>query len=166
METTVTVHGLKELSEALKQMPEKLAGKALGASVAAGAGLVREAVKANAVRVFKDPTGATEKSIVAYRGRGSRPTDIHYMVGVTMKKKWPRRVTHVSFLRRKATRVDVMQPAFWWKFVEFGTVKAPAKPYYRPAWDASSGAALVMIKKMLEKAVVIAAEQVPKYGGR
>jgi len=38
-------------------------------------------------------------------------------------------------------------------------------PYLRPAFDYRSSDALVMIKAMLTKAVVIAAAQVPKFGG-
>lgn len=171
MEVTRTVRGLKELSEALELMPKKIQGKALGASVAAGAGIVRKAVRANAAATFKDATGATEKSIVAYRKRGSRPDNIAYQVGVTMKKKWPRKKYKTTWkgifrVRQIKTVKDVMQPAYWWIFSELGTVRQGAKPWFRPAWDSSSRRALAAIKIMLKKAVAIAADQVPKYRGQ
>jgi len=162
MSVQVEVKGLKELAEALGQLPLKIQGKALGAAVASGAGIVREAVKARA----PVDTGAVKKSIVSYRKRGSRPDNIGYQVGVTMQKKYSRAATHVSFLKRKQTQISIKQPAYWWKFSEFGTVHRAATPWFRPAWTASSGRALAAIKIMLQKAVAIAATQVPKYQGR
>jgi len=156
---TCTVHGLKELAEALKQMPQKLAGKALGAAVAAGAAIIRDQARANAPVGFLPKRWDHEtikKSIVVYRGRGSRPWDIHYEIGVTMQKKWYRS------LKRGGVR---KLPAYWWHFNEFGTSKQAARPFLRPAFDQQSGRALAAIKMMLEKAVVIAAAQVPKYRG-
>lgn len=148
----VQVKGLKELADALKQMPEKLAGQALGASVKAGADLIKNQAQANARAAFKDASGATEKSIVSYRKKGSTQTDITYQVGVTLQKRWPR-------------PGGKKLPAYWWRFKEFGTRKMPATPFLRPAWDGRSGEALAMIKRMLEKAVEVAATQVPRFNG-
>lgn len=42
--------------------------------------------------------------------------------------------------------------AFYWRFVEFGTVHAAAKPFIRPAFEAMKQFALqVMLKRMAEK---------------
>lgn len=168
----VNIRGLSELSEALTQMPKKLAGKALGASVKSGADFVRNRVR-EAVPV---DTGAVKKSIVSYRKKGSMQTNIAYQVGVTMKKKWPRRYRQrgyykglfgMKILRNPEGKIsDVMWPAFWWIYTEFGTSKKGAQQWFRPTWDMSARPAMTMIKKMLEKAVEIAAAQVPKYRGR
>ena len=167
---TVNILGLKELAEAFKQMPERIAGKALGASVASGAAIIREAARANARANFKAPTGATEKSVVVYRKRGSTPGNIGYHVAVTMKKVWPRVNNKAKNFRsrysKKVGSFVQVQPAYWWFFNEFGTSKQAAKPLMRPAFDGHGGQALAMIKLMLEKAVVIAAAAVPKYLGR
>lgn len=189
MSSTVEVKGLKELSEALKGLPEKLRGRTLGAAVKAGADLVRDVVRENARATFKEPTGATERSIVAYHRKGSTPDSITYEVGVTMKKKWPKNVRRAASgsMGRGGSK---SWPAFWWIFTEFGAapheisakfnkalslpggavqkVNHPgvaARPWFRPAWAASSGAALVMIKGMLERAIPIAVAQLPKYTG-
>lgn len=171
--TTVTIHGLKELSQALQELPKQLRGKALGAAVKAGAKLVEQQARANAKATFKEPTGATEKSIVAYRKRGSYPDSITYEVGVTMKKQWPRRRKRAaSGVMGRAggkstgkTGGKLNSGAYWWKFTEFGTAKLGATPWLRPAWDYRSGEALAMIKNMLAKAVEIAAQHAPKYTG-
>jgi HK97 gp10 family phage protein len=164
---TCEVKGLKELAEALNLMPKKLAGKALGASVKAGAKIVERQAEANVNRL----TGATQKAIVAYRKPGSSQSNIAYQVGVTMKKKFTRsKVNRLSrwkrFFRGDMRETLTQQvPAYWWRFQEFGTSKMAAHPFLRPAWTQTSGQALAMIKLMLEKAVVIAAAQVPKYRG-
>lgn len=167
MSVTCEVKGLKELAEALNLMPKKLAGRALGAAVKAGAVLVRDAARAMA----PVDTGAAKKSIMAWRKRGSRPDNIGYQVGVTLKKKWPRtKAVKMSGWKRFWTgehrqSITKVQPAYWWRFNEFGTSRQPARPFLRPAWDQRSGQALALIKMMLSKAVVIAAAQVPKYRG-
>jgi len=89
---TVNVKGLSELASALKQLPQMLAGKALGASVAAGGKIIRDQAIENARRIFKVPTGATEKSIVLYREKDSTPDNITYQVGITHAKT----VAHAS----------------------------------------------------------------------
>lgn len=165
MAVTVEIKGLKELSQALQELPKQLRGKALGAAVKAGATLVQEQARANARATFKDPTGATEKSIVAYRKRGSYPDSITYEVGVTQKKKHHRRLSTGRSVNKKTGAWGVMWPAFWWRFTEFGTSKLGATPWFRPAWDQRSGQSLAMIKNMLAKAVEIAAQHVPKYTG-
>jgi HK97 gp10 family phage protein len=168
MSGTVEIKGLKELAEALKQMPERIAGKALGASVASGAAIIREAARANA----PENTGATKKSIVVWRKRGSQPYDITYCVGVTMRKKWLRSFAGGLFYATRkykgqtVFKSGVKQPAYWWMFNEFGTSKQAAKPFMRPAFAQQGGRALAAIKMMLEKAVVIAADACPKYQGR
>lgn len=164
---TVDIKGLKELAAALTQMPKKIAGKALGASVGAGAGIIREQARANA----PIDTGAVKKSIVAWRKRGSRPDNITYCVGVTMRKKWSRKNIKVKSMKnlkwkKKGGGYETVQSAYWWMFNEFGTTKQAAKPFMRPAFVQQGGRALAAIKVMLEKAVVIAAGQVPKYMGR
>lgn len=170
MSTEVTIHGLKELSDALRLLPEKIRGKTLGAAVKAGADLVRDVAKENARATFKDPTGATEKSIVAYRNRKSTPDSITYDVGVTMKKRWPlaRRKAASGVIGRtgKTKSKQGSWPAFWWRYSEFGTVKEPKRPWLVPAWTTSSGFALAMIKRMLEAAIPIAVASLPKYTGK
>lgn len=157
--TIVKVHGLSELSEALRQMPKKLAGQALGASVKAGANFIMKVARDN----VPVDTGAMKKAIVSYRKRGSRPDNITYQVGVTMKKKFHRKKKTGTVFRKD--RWGEMQTAYYWRFVEFGTIKMAARPFLRPAFDTRAGEALAMIKLMLQKAVIIAADHVPKYRG-
>lgn len=157
---TVEVKGLKELSQALQELPRHIQGKALGAAVKAGADIIRDQAKANVAIL----TGATQKNIVAYRAKGSKPDDITYEVGITMKKKYPRRIKKA----KSGTwgRIGSENwPPFYWRFLEFGTRKMAARPFLRPAWTNRSGEALIMIQRMLAAAVEIAAAKVPKYSG-
>lgn len=146
-DVTVEVKGLKELAEALQGLPGKVRGKALGAAVKTGADLVRDQARAS---VAVD-TGIVQKSIVAYRKRGSTQDNISYEVGVTQKKRY-----------KKGKKT---YPPYYWRYLEFGTVKAAAKPFLRNAFTIRSGEALAMIKKMLAAAVEIAAAQAPQFRG-
>ena len=169
---TVEVRGLKELSQAMQQLPQKLRGKVLGHSVKAPAELIRDQARANARAIFKVPTGATEQSIVAWAKPGNTSDNITYLIGVTLKKKFPR--------RRKKAASGVMgrhgkqtvaggswssSGPYWWRYREFGTIKEAAMPYLRPAWDHRSSDALILMKGMLTQAVVIAVRGLPKYTG-
>lgn len=162
---TMEIKGLKELANALEQLPKQISGKIIGGATKGASILIQNQARENARAIFKDPTGATEKSIVAWRRRGSKPDDITYDVGVTLKKKWPRKRTHVSFARRKKTSEDVMQPAYWWRFSELGTVKQGATPWLRPAFDLKSGEALAYIRAFLKRGIQVVADNMPKYRG-
>ena len=58
-----------------------------------------------------------------------------------------------------ALRVGPTRDAFWGMFQEFGTIKQPARPWLRPAFDATKGKALDAVGKRLGKNVEKAAEK-------
>jgi HK97 gp10 family phage protein len=168
---TIEVKGLKELGEAFRQMPARLRGKQLGSIVKAGAEVVVRQARENARAIFKEPTGATEKSIVGYARRGNTPDDITYLVGVTMKKQYPRRrkkaASGVMGRHGRSTGGNSWSSSgpYWWRFREFGTKKEAAMPYLRPGFETQAAAVLVLIKQGLGQAVLLNARLVPKYPG-
>jgi HK97 gp10 family phage protein len=50
---------------------------------------------------------------------------------------------------RAAGEKGKMRDAFYWRFLEFGTVKMAARPFMRPAFDVSSQQALSLITNKL-----------------
>lgn len=50
-------------------------------------------------------------------------------------------------------------PAFYARFVEFGTSKMAARPFMRPAFEKSASAAIDAVKAGLEKAIERAAKR-------
>ena len=161
----VQIKGLAEFKKALEQLPKKIAGKVLADAVKAGANLVRDAARAK-VRRF---TGAVANSIVAYRDRASTNDRAIYDVGVTMKKKYPRRYRVRGSIRLGGRKVlknpakeisDVNWPAFWWRFLEFPAKGKPRLPFLVPAWQERQRAAMAEIIDRLGTGIAKAAQEV------
>lgn len=162
---SIEIKGLKELANALQKMPIQVSGKIIGGATKGAAMLIQNQARENAHAVFKDPSGATEKSIVAWRRRGSKPNDITYDIGVTMKKKWPRRTSHTVLFNRKTKTKAAKKGAYWWVFSELGTVKQGATPWLRPAFDMRSGEAVAYMRAFLKRGIKLVSDSLPKYRG-
>lgn len=144
---TYKIDGLKELDEALKQLPMKLQQRYLRKSVAVGAKLIRDAVR------LKAPidTGKLKRNIIFVRSRrGSAPGRETYSIMVRTKKK----KFADTKLNRRLNRVGrdyvVEGDAYYWKFIEFGTKNQPARPFMRQAFQQSQAAAIAAVQKELE----------------
>lgn len=163
---TVQIKGLSELKRALEQLPREIRGKVLGAAVKSGADLVRDAARVLVAKKLR----RVERSIVAYRDRRSTDEDCIYNVGVTKQKKWPSGWVQTGvatrlFRRRYRYRgkigeygvtgrvENVMWPAFWWRFLEFGTRKMSARPFLRPALGMMQMAVISKIQERLQAGI-------------
>jgi len=106
---TMEITGLKELADKLRSMGPELNKKALRAGVSAAARIVRDDARAR----NPDATGKTEKAIISkYVKKESDNFKQTYIVAVH-KRAW------------------------YWRFVEFGTVKLAARPFMRPAFESN-----------------------------
>ena len=54
------------------------------------------------------------------------------------------------------------QDAWYWRFVEFGTVKMSARPFLRPAFDMKKHEAVTAIKTRLAQRIEQAAQELKK----
>ncbi len=118
------VEGLKELADKLRAMGPDMSRKVLPAAVGSAARLVRDEAR----RRNPDLSGLTEKSIYAKKIREkSGAHQATYFVGVRGGKRG----------------------AWYWRFVEFGTSRAPAYPFLRPAFAAKQQEALALIRKRI-----------------
>lgn len=126
------VTGLKECNEVLKRLPERVQKRVLANAVRAGATVVNRAVKAAA------PVG-DEKS-PASKQYGS----IKQNIRVQRLRKVP---------KTAAGHRVWTKDAFWAMFYEFGTSRQPARPFFRPAWDASLSEAVARIRERLAAGV-------------
>lgn len=148
---TIEIKGLSELKRALEQLPKELAGKILAKSVKDAADLVRDQARQFVARGKLQ----VQRSTVSYRDRQSTDARAIYNVGVTMKKKWPRRyrvrgsirIAGVKVLKNPFRKIsDVQHPAYWWRFLEFGTRKMSAKSFLRPAFEMQQAPAALKIR--------------------
>lgn len=138
-ELVVKVDGLGEIKAKLEDLREEFRDKALHRGVAAAARLVRNAARARVpVR-----TGLLRNALRYGKDRqASLPGKAVYNVFVSPKIQGPPR-------GKKQKR----SWAFYWRFVEFGTSKMPARPFLRPAIAENREAALNAMKAAWEKAI-------------
>lgn len=134
----VEIKGLRELQEAMRQLPKKLERRVLNAALMTGAREIANEAKARApVR-----TGTLRRNI---RARPGRPTDGHTATTIVGVRKLTFR--QVARLRSKGKSAD---DPFYWRWLEFGTAKMAARPFLRPAFEAKKVSAAHTIKEALK----------------
>jgi len=127
---TMQIEGLKELAEKLHAMGPDIARNALKGAVGSAARLIRDEAKAT----NPDDTGRTDRALYAKLIKEeSSAHQATYKVGVR------------SGGRERRKNRD----AFYWRFIEFGTSKMPARPFMRPAFEKLKGACVDLIAKRI-----------------
>lgn len=127
---TMQIDGLKELADKLRAMGPDIARNALRGAVGSAARLIRDEAKAT----NQDDTGRTDRALYAKLAKEeSSDNQVTYIVGVRSGSKE----------RRKD------RDAWYWRFVEFGTAKMPAKPFMRPAFESKKLSAVDLIAKRI-----------------
>jgi HK97 gp10 family phage protein len=159
MSTTVKVTGLKELAHALRELPKVIAAKRLRGPVAQAAMTMRDRAKVLApmyhgrVSEGHAPPGTLKKSIIVkHIGVGTSQRAVYIMT-----VRHGRKFMHVG-------KKGVNKDAYYWWFVENGTVKMQKQPYLRPAFEEYKDAAFRMIVSGLELAVEEEAEKLGAAG--
>ena len=132
----VEIKGLSELISAMRELPKALEAKVLRQAVGSGAILIRKTAQELVTR----RTGLISKAIrIGFNKNESGPGKVVYHVFVSQKVKDKLKGKTVS--------------AYYWRFLEFGTVKMAAKPFMRPAFDVSSRQALSVITNKLDSGI-------------
>ena len=130
------LEGFDELFKLLGNLPERLAKGALRGAPTAAAKVVRDEIRINARGRF--PTSRKLVRAIKHRRASTRGDDFRAFVFIE---------------RGHGAQYD----AFYWRFLEYGTVKMSAKPYVRPGIDNSRGkvgdAMADHIRKRFDKAV-------------
>ncbi len=152
------VKGLRELSDALRQLPDRIARNALRQSVAAGAAVIRKDAQSRAPVASKPlpaatpPPGTLKRSILIRHAKElSSLVSQTYVVGVRHGKKY----------RGQGKKGNLSQDAYYWRWVEFGTVKMRAQPFLRPAFEANKQLAVQVIAEYLAKRIPQEAANLP-----
>lgn len=141
----VTISGLSELLGVMRGLSPAIEQKCLKIAVAAGAQVVRKAAQDLVVR----KTGLVARAIrIGFNKKESTPGRVIYHVFVSRKVK----------IKKGKRTLD----AFYWRFLEFGTVKMAAKPFMRPAFDTTSREAAEVIKGKLAERIEIEAARLGK----
>lgn len=136
------VEGLDKLAAALRELPQRLGRNVLRGAVAAGATVIRNEARLHAPVYTGDvaqghpPPGTLKRAIFQVRVREKSDDKRQvFIVSVKQGKKY----------RVQGKRGDKSQDAYYWRWVEMGTVNMPARPFLRPAFDAKKEEAVAAI---------------------
>lgn len=168
MTVTIKVEGLQQLGESLRGLAREVQQKAARAATAAAARVIRKAAQANA----PVDSGALKAGIVIKRippGESSLTSEHIVTVSTRQMRKYAaksraaivelegpirsvnvngRKVRNQKLLARKEEFED-LGDFFYAKFLEFGTVKMPARPFMQPAFAQNKSQAVEAAKKVL-----------------
>jgi len=131
MDIQVDVRGLDEIERKLRLLPDRLGNNAMRRALRKGANIVRDAARKNAQKI--DDLKTREqiyKNIAVYGGGRRREKE----VGGVMMRVGVRGGA-------RPTRGDIAAPGgntTHWRFIEFGTSEASAKPFMRPAMNSTA----------------------------
>jgi HK97 gp10 family phage protein len=154
MAEEIKIHGLEGVRKALKQLPKEVRNRELQKALRPGANVIRNTARALAPRgegFFRRIRG---KSWAHYSG-----TLANSIVVRAEKKKFNRDAARLRVGVLHNNR-DVNVGAWYWRFVEFGTSKMPAKPFMVPAFEISKYTANKLIQTALLKGVQRQAKRV------
>lgn len=145
--TKVRVEGLAELRKVLLELPKELHKGPLRSAISAGAKVIQDQAIANAPQ----DTGTLKRAIFRTRApENSSAVQEAAVVGVRSGKKFQAK-------RTKGGGMTANRDAFYWRFLEFGTSKMPARPFMRPAFDSMKERAVEAIRERLAAAIQRAA---------
>ena len=157
------VQGLDGLLDALKALPPEISSKNGGparAALAKGAKIIRDDAR---LRVPVD-TGAVKANIVMKRDSRPDRFDVNerYTVGVRGGAKQYANTKRNVRKGRAGKQYETAGNTFYWRFLEFGTEKAAARPFLRPAFESNQAKAMTAIVDTLTKGIERAAKKVAR----
>jgi HK97 gp10 family phage protein len=146
---SIKISGLRELGERMRNLSDDINKKVARQAVAAGAKIVRDDARR---RAPKD-TGNLQAAIVM-KNLGKTKMTARYVVATRSGKTADVKAGKAAARSgEKDQRKLVGKDAFYGAFVEFGTVKMPARPFMRPAIDDNTQAATDAIAKRLRQRI-------------
>ena len=132
------VKGLRELGEAMRGLADDVNKKVARQAVAAGAKIVRDDARRRAPR----DSGNLQAAVVM-KNLGKTRLTARYVVATRSGKTADVKAGKAAARSGDASqRRAVGKDAFYGAFQEFGTVKAPAQPFMRPAFEENQQAAI------------------------
>lgn len=187
MATTVTIKGLKELNDALAQLPRNIGRNVLRGAVRAGAAVVRDEAKRQAPvdtgtlrraiyhKQIREQSSAVRQVFyvgvrrgkqyrsLTTKGGKDRSMDAYY-AGFVEYGHFARRSKDGKFrkLMRKTDRGQANNQVMA-EMVQSGEVRwIPARPYMRPAWAVTKEQALKALSEYIAKRIPEEAAKVRK----
>lgn len=151
--TGTHLKGLRELGEAMRLMNSEVSTKIARGAAAAMAGMVKKRAIALAPQSDAPHQLGRRKDQIAQPGNLKR----NIIVKRLPAKQTQLTAEYIVTVRHGSGKVP--NDAFYWRFVEFGTVNMPAQPFLRPALADNVGPATEAAKKRLASGIDSAARK-------
>lgn len=142
------IEGLDDVIATMLALPDSITKNVAPFAMRKGAAVIAKEAKARApvLRGSTDTrTAGLLRDRIAVRKRKKKPAGVGvaYSVGVlggaSLKQKSTRKARKAGTV---GADVDLKSRPAYWRFIEFGTEKSPAKPFMRPAFEAKSQEAI------------------------
>jgi HK97 gp10 family phage protein len=159
------IQGLDEVLAKMRALGPGLSAKGSRTAMRKAANVVRDAAKANAAKLDRPetPNRIADNIAVQFAARTQKTTgDVMMRVGVRGGAKQYANTRENRGSGRVGKTYATGGSTFYWRFLEFGTSKMPARPFMRPALQENVGRATEVAVAELNKAID---RQIKKAGG-
>lgn len=149
----VKVEGLSQIHKALSELGRKVSNKIAVKAMREGGKIVREQARQNAPVLSQSTpyrrAGTLKKAIKSSTKvlKNGKIGTVIRVKGLTAKQ--------IGAFKAKNASSGAYNPKdqYYWRFVEFGTSKMPAKPFLRPAFEQTKEKAATEIIKTLKDGI-------------
>lgn len=154
MSVSVKVSGLKELAKRMQDLDKKVRNRISAKAMRAGGRIVRDTARAKAPVLQESVPhrrkGTLKRSIVERTKVGKNGKTTTYIAVKNLSGK------QIAKFKGKSGKSGAKNPSdpYYWRFVEFGTSKMPAKPFMRPAFEQSKNQAANEIIRTLRSEIL------------
>lgn len=161
----VKVEGLRELKANLDKLKDDVRKRVIGAAAAAGAVVIRD--QAKKVHKWKSRTGSLQEAIKHRRSRKGSTQDYELRQIGVFKTKGGKYANNRANRRLERVGKEYQEdpPEYYWKFLEFGTVRGIGPnefSFLRPAFNAKKEDAATRTKEVLAERIAKAVATLPK----
>lgn len=149
----VKVEGLSQIHKALSELGRKVSNKIAVKAMREGGKIVREQARQNAP-VLSQSTPYRRAGTLKKAIKSSTKVLKNGKIGTVIRVK-ELTAKQIETFKVRSGKKGALNPKdpYYWRFLEFGTSKMPAKPFLRPAFEQSKEKAATEIITTLKRGI-------------
>lgn len=149
----VKVEGLSQIHKALSELGRKVSNKIAVKAMREGGKIVREQARQNAP-VLSQSTPYRRAGTLKKAIKSSTKVLKNGKIGTVIRVK-TLTTKQIETFKVRSGKKGALNPKdpYYWRFLEFGTSKMPAKPFLRPAFEQSKEKAATEIITTLKRGI-------------
>lgn len=149
----VKVEGLSQIHKALSELGSKVSNKIAVKAMREGGKIVREQARQNAP-VLSQSTPHRRAGTLKKAIKSSTKVLKNGKIGTVIRVK-ELTAKQIETFKVRSGKKGALNPKdpYYWRFLEFGTSKMPARPYLRPAFEQTKEKAATEIIKTLKDGI-------------